>query len=234
MSNKIALITGGNRGIGLAVVKIFLKKGYGVVVVARKNDRKAYNKDAKIKLIDFDLKNIDDIPKLARKVGKIDVLVNNAAVFHAMDYQNYTKQAKIETLKVNLEAPAELIRAFCEGMAEMGGGRVVNVASIAGEIGHSDIWYGAAKAGLINLTKSFARTLTGKKIIVNAVAPGPVETEILQRIPKARLKTLTEQTYQKRPATPEEVAEVIYWLGDTSPDYINGVCIDINNGAYSK
>jgi 3-oxoacyl-[acyl-carrier protein] reductase len=106
------------------------------------------------------------------------------------------------------------------------------VASQAAEIGAThDVWYGITKAGLINYTTSLAAELGKKGIIVNAVSPGPVRTNMYQpSYETERSVRVRERTYEKRAADPEEIAEVIYWLGSTSPAYLNGENIDVNNG----
>ncbi|MDP3695357.1 MAG: SDR family oxidoreductase, partial [Desulfocapsaceae bacterium] len=127
-----------------------------------------------------------------------------------------------------------LIREVSKAMIAKGGGRIVNNASIAGEIGHPDIWYGITKAGMINMTKSFAKILGPGGIVINAVAAGPVETEMLDVIPEQRKKDIKSAVYTGRFAYPEEVADAIYWLATECPEYINGTCIDINNGAFPR
>ena len=234
MSNEKVLITGGNKGIGLATTKEFLSHGYKVYVVAR--DFSKFNLDGKeqVEKIEFDLVNVAEIPHLAKKIGEINILINNAGIMHGISYEDYTEEKKDEILKVNLEAPVALILAFSPGMVRQGKGRIVNNASIAGEIGHPDIWYGITKAGVINFTKSFAKILGPKGIVINAVAPGPVETEMLQVIPKERKEGMKRIAYTGRYATAEEIAKTIYWLATDCPDYINGTCIDINNGVFPR
>jgi 3-oxoacyl-[acyl-carrier protein] reductase len=119
-------------------------------------------------------------------------------------------------------------------MIRRGRGRIVNNASIAGQIGHPDVWYGISKAGLINATKSFAKLLGPHGIVINAVAPGPVETDMLDVIPEPRKKAIKQAVYTGRFAHADEVAKAMFWLGTDSPDYINGICIDINNGAFPR
>jgi NAD(P)-dependent dehydrogenase (short-subunit alcohol dehydrogenase family) len=128
-----------------------------------------------------------------------------------------------------------LIREFSKGMVQRRHGRIVNVAAIAGPIGHADIWYGITKAGLINATKSFAKLLGPYGITVNCVAPGPVEdTSMFQVIPDIRKQQIMASVTSGRFATPAEVAETIYWLATQAPAYMTGVCIDINNGAFLR
>ena len=230
---KKVLISGGNKGIGLATTKKFLKNGFFVFVVAR--DFSSFKlKHKNLKTIEFDLTNNTEIPSFAQKIGDIDILINNAGMMHALPFDNYSEEKMEEILSVNIKSPVALIGEFSKGMIKKKQGRIVNIASIAGEIGHPDIWYGITKAGMINITKSFAKILGPKGIVVNAVAPGPVETNMLKTIPEARKKAIKKIVYSARFAKPEEVAETIYWLSTDCPEYINGICIDINNGAFPR
>jgi 3-oxoacyl-[acyl-carrier protein] reductase len=113
------------------------------------------------------------------------------------------------------------------------GGRIVNNASIAGQIGHPDIWYGMSKAALINATKSFSKIFEGK-IIINTVASSTAETEMRNVVPKDRQEAFLKSVITKRFAYPEEIAKTIVWLATESPEYINGSVIDINNGSFPR
>lgn len=236
--SKNALVTGGNKGIGLAVTRELIKKGYRVIVVARDfMPCDVLDSEHVIKKA-FDLTQVDLIPALISElvlaVGQIDVLINNAGLMHAIPFDNYPQDKLNEILKLNIEAPVALIREVSKGMVKSGQGRIVNNASIAGQIGHPDIWYGITKAGLINATKSFAKILGPDGIVINAVAAGPVETQMLDVIPEARKKAIKKAVYSGRFAEAEEVATAIVWLATLCPEYINGTCIDVNNGAYPR
>jgi len=231
---KKILITGGNKGIGLATTTLFLENGFEVTVVAR-NKEGVKIKNKNLHFIPFDLTNIDEIPQLARKIGPIDVLINNAGLMNSLPYDNYPREKKEAILKTNIEAPVALITEFSKEMIKKGMGRIVSVASIAGEIGHPDVWYGITKAGVINCTKSFALLLGPKGVIVNCVAPGPVEgTALFGVIPDTRKAQLKKATVSGKFAKPDEIAQTIYWLAVDAPEYINGVCIDVNNGAFLR
>jgi 3-oxoacyl-[acyl-carrier protein] reductase len=132
-------------------------------------------------------------------------------------------------LKLNLEAPIKLI----EECVKAGATRVVNNASVAGYTGHPDIWYGMTKAGLINVTKSFAKLYQGK-VILNAVAPSPVDTDMQKVNTEERKEAFRKTVITGRFATAEEVAETMFWLATTSPEYINGTTVDINNGSFPR
>jgi NAD(P)-dependent dehydrogenase (short-subunit alcohol dehydrogenase family) len=188
-----------------------------------------------ITCVEFDLEKIEKIPEMIRSVGDIDILINNAGVMNALPYDNYSEDKKENILKVNLEAPVALIKEISAGMITRGSGRIVSISSVAGEIGHPDIWYGITKAGVINFTKSFAKILGPKNIAINCVAPGPVEdTPMFDIIPDARKDQMKQAVVSGRFAKPEEVAKTVYWLAVEAPEYINGICIDINNGSFMR
>ncbi len=228
------LITGGNKGIGLAATEKFLNAGNTVFVVARDFSNFKFKGHKEVKTIEFDLSNVAGIPDLMASLPPINILINNAGIMHAIPYDNYSQEKIDKIIKINIEAPVALIREISKSMVSNGFGRIVNNASIAGEIGHPDIWYGITKAGVINMTKSFAKILGENGIVVNAVAAGPVETEMLNIIPEQRKKDIKKAVYTGRFAYPEEVANTIYWLATECPEYINGTCIDINNGAFPR
>ncbi|NQY11298.1 MAG: SDR family oxidoreductase [Flavobacteriales bacterium] len=232
MSAKHVLITGGNKGIGIETTKIFVKLGYRVTVLARKKSNAL--KDLDCRFIQYDLVDVEGIPKLISNLDDVDVLINNAGIMNVLSYDKYTKAAKEKIMKVNLEAPIALIRSVAKKMIQRKAGRIVNNASIAGQIGHPDVWYGITKAGIINATKSFAKILGPDGIIVNCIAAGPVETDMIHSIPESRKGALLSSVYSGRFAEADEVAQTIAWLGTESPAYINGVCIDINNGAFPR
>jgi NAD(P)-dependent dehydrogenase (short-subunit alcohol dehydrogenase family) len=226
------LITGGSRGIGKATAERFLVDGHTVHIAARHPD--AAMETERCRLHTFDLTNPDGIPKFLGQIGRIDVLVNNAGVMHSLPFDAYPEDKKQSMLQINLEAPVALITHMAPLMRQQGGGRIVNVASIAGHIGHPDIWYGITKAGILNATKSFAKLFAKDNIMVTAVAPGPVETDMMQQIPPERLNDLRARTYDGHFAVPQDIAEIIFWLATAAPMQLNGTCIDANNGAFPR
>jgi len=224
---KRVLITGGNKGIGLELTRLFIANNNDVIVLAR--DFHEFTYENEVESIVFDLTQIQLIPDIVQQIGNIDILVNNAGLMHAVSYDSYTQEKKESICKLNLEAPIELIKEFSKTMKQ--GSRIINNTSIAGEIGHPDIWYGITKAGLINATRSFAKIFAGE-ILVNCVAPSPTQTDMLETIPKQRREAFLANTITKRFATPQEIAQTMFWLATDAPEYINGVCIDINNGSH--
>ncbi|MFZ2152727.1 MAG: SDR family oxidoreductase [Microgenomates group bacterium] len=228
------LITGGGKGIGLATVKKFIedKNSYEIIIVDKDFSKFPKSIVSKVRCIEYNLLDLDNIPKLIIDVGNIDILVNNAGILNALPYDNYPAKKQDEMLTLDLFAPIELIKEFSKSMIKKKNGRIVNLSSMAAHVGHSDIWYGIAKAGIVNVTKSFSKILGPEGIVINCVAPGPVDTDMLQTAPKERKEAFKASSIEKRYATVEEIAETIFWLATSSPRYINGVCIDVNNGIH--
>lgn len=232
-TSKRAVVTGGNKGIGLEVTRQLAKLGFKVHCVARDQAGFEFSDDPAVHFEEYDLSDVQGIAELAHGLGEVDVLVNNAGIMNGSPFDGYPDDAKRRCMRVNLEAPVALMTHLAPALIRRGG-RVVNVASIAGQIGHPDVWYGMSKAGLINATKSFARLLGPKGVTVHAVAPGPTETAMLATIPEGRRAAVKAATYAGRFATPSEIAQVIVWLATAAPSYVNGSCVDLNNGFFPR
>jgi 3-oxoacyl-[acyl-carrier protein] reductase len=223
------LVTGAARGIGLATARAFLKAGWKVLALDKDFsgcDEKGFER------IDFDLRHLGEIPNLARR--EIHTLVNNAGVLYCDNYDSIPEEHKREVLTVNLEAPARLIECLSVQMKKRKAGRIVNVGSVAAFTGHPDLWYGITKAGILNLTKAWAKELGAHGILVNAVAPGPTQTAMYDQLPQSRKDGVMRSVYSGRVCQPEEVAAAILWLGSACPEYVNGTTLDVNNGSYPR
>jgi 3-oxoacyl-[acyl-carrier protein] reductase len=181
-----------------------------------------------------DLTDLAGIPALVERLGEIDILVNNAGVQTAVSIDRYTDEQRARILRVNLEAPVELIRALSRQMVARRSGRIINLASVAAYTAHTDIWYGVTKAGVISFTRSFAAQLGPHGIQVNAVAPGPIDTALLKNAQPERIEALMRQVYSKRAGKPEEVADTIRWLALEAPPIINGAVVDITDGSFLR
>jgi 3-oxoacyl-[acyl-carrier protein] reductase len=171
---------------------------------------------------------------MVEKLGQVDILVNNAGVQTAVSIDKYTEDARRRILAVNLEAPVELIRAVSKGMLQRKQGRIISLASIAAYGAHTDLWYGVTKAGVVSYTRSFASYLGPHGIQVNAVAPGPIDTPLLDKAQPERVEELMKKVYTRRKGRPEEVAEAIRWLALDAPPIINGAVIDITDGSFLR
>jgi NAD(P)-dependent dehydrogenase (short-subunit alcohol dehydrogenase family) len=226
---KTVLITGAGRGIGLATTRAFAAAGWRVLSLD-----KEFGSDVVGERVAFDLTHTAQIAALIASVGDVDTLVNNAGVLHCDPIDAIPEAHRREILAVNLEAPAALIAAVAPGMKARRGGRIVSVSSVSAFTGHPDLWYGITKAGLLNLTKSWARALGPHGVLVNAVAPGPTETHMYDQLPQSRRDDVMRSVYAGRVCKPQEVAAAIFWLGSACPEYINGSTLDVNNGSYPR
>ncbi|WP_032366009.1 SDR family NAD(P)-dependent oxidoreductase [Rhodococcoides fascians] len=225
------LLTGGSSGIGLSIAGALAPSEHRLVLVGRNfASLPPYLKD-RTEQVAFDLRDTAAVPSLVSQVGDVDILINNAGVLPSLAYDVYDEKARREVLAVNLESPVELIGRVAHHMTARQAGRIINIASIGGAIGQTDVWYAITKAGMINLTKSFAKILGPEGIQVNCVSPGPVATEMFARIPPERRNRVLSRTVLQRPASPAEVAETVRWLALDAPEYLNGACVDMYNGA---
>ena len=184
--------------------------------------------------VEFDLRQISGLSAMIASLGELDTLVNNAGVVHCDPIDAIPEAHKSEILAVNLEAPAALIANVAPGMKARRSGRIVNVSSVSAFTGHPDLWYGITKAGLLNLTKSWARALGPHGVLVNAVAPGPTKSRMYDQLPQSRRDEVMRAVYSRRVCQPEEVAQAIFWLGSLCPEYVNGTTLDVNNGSYPR
>ena len=243
LEGKVALVTGGSRGIGRATVIELAKRGCNVAFFyysredkAREVEEEAQVYNVKVKGYKVDVSDFNSVKEgyqQARKdFGPIDILVNNAGII-SRTYSIFQIQEEEwdQIINVNLKGAFNVTRLVVGDMKEKKQGSIVNVASIAGKMGGNvGVHYAASKAGLIGMTFSLARELAQYNINVNAVAPGPVDTDMMKDVTKERLKIILSGIPLKRMATAEEVARAIVFLIEN--DYITGEVVDINGGSY--
>jgi 3-oxoacyl-[acyl-carrier protein] reductase len=229
-----ALITGAGRGIGLATTRAFLAAGWRVLALDKDFSRFDLAESPALSRVRFDLRGLDGVAALIGTLGRIDTLVNNAAVLYCDPFDAIPADHKQEIITVNLEAPVALIEAVAPQMTSRGAGRIVNVGSVAAFTGHPDLWYGATKAALLNVTKSYAAMLGRQGVLVNAVAPGPTQTDMYDQLPQSRKDGVMRSVHAGRVCQPEEVAAAIFWLGSASPEYVSGTTLDVNSGSYPR
>ena len=244
IEGKVAIVTGGSRGIGAAIAGLLAEAGAAVVVSGRDGDRlagvvkelEALGGSALAVVGDVaQRENVDRLVDAAKqRFGRIDILVNNAGVTRDALLVRMKDEDWDRVLEVNLRGAFLTTRAGAKVMVrQKTGGRVINIASAAGAMGNAgQANYSASKAGLIGLTKALARELAHWSILVNAVAPGLIETDMIATIPAEARKTLLDEVPLGRVGTPREVAEVVRFLAGDGAAYITGQVIHVNGGLY--
>ena len=238
--SRVALVTGGTRGIGAAISVELAKKGYRVAANYAGNDEAAQKFQTetgipvyKWSVADFDACS-DGIARVEKDLGPIDVLVNNAGItrdgmFHRMDKQKWD-----EVINTNLSGLFNMTRPVWEGMRGRGFGRVINISSINGQKGQmGQANYSAAKAGDIGFTKALAQEGAAKGITVNAICPGYIGTEMVRAVPQDVLeKSILPHIPVGRLGEPEEIARCVAFLASDESSFITGATISANGGQY--
>jgi 3-oxoacyl-[acyl-carrier protein] reductase len=242
LTGRTALVTGGSRGIGRAIAVALAEEGADVAVNFVSSEAAAREVVAQIEktgrrglLAQADVSDFPDTFRMAQHVvkefGHLDILVNNAGVnsdktFVKMDHSSWRK-----VLSINLDGVFNCTKVFVDQMLKQNYGRVVNITSVIGQIGNfGQANYAASKAGVAAFTKSLAKELAGKGVTVNAVAPGFIETEMVDRIPERVKARLLDQIPLKRFGSAEEVARAVVYIVSSDGDYITGAELSINGG----
>jgi 3-oxoacyl-[acyl-carrier protein] reductase len=244
LDGKVAIVTGGSRGIGLAIAALLAEDGAAVVVSGRDADRlqravtELETQGRTAHAVVADAASREDCDRLAaaakERFGRIDVLVNNAGITRDGLLVRMKDDDWDRVMDVNLRGVFLLTRAVTKAMVrQKSGGRVINISSTAGAMGNAgQANYSAAKAGLIGLTKAAARELAHWSILVNAVAPGLIETDMAAALPAEAREALLAQVPLKRIGTAREVAEVVRFLAGDGAAYITGQVFHVNGGLY--
>lgn len=240
-TGKIALVTGGSSGIGRAVALRLASEGASIGILARNvgrmervvNEIRQMNRQAIMLLAD--VTNAQELRDAARVLvdsfnGRIDILVNCAGIYKRNSLENTTPETWDETMDTNLKGTFFASQIVSETMKQQGYGKIVNISSISGQIGTSSPDYAASKAAIFGLTRSLASILASHNINVNAVVPGPTDTDMLKVSPPDRLESLINQIPLKRLATPEDIASAVAFLCSDEASYITGSTIDVNGG----
>jgi 3-oxoacyl-[acyl-carrier protein] reductase len=240
LKDKVAVITGGARGIGYAIAEEFVYEGADVVLLdiafPDDFDDKANllrNKGRKVIAKIVDITNTaatqQTIEEIEKEFGKIDILVNNAGITRDRLLVRMTEEDWDAVLNVNLKGCFNTIRAVSRIMAKQRSGKIINVSSVVGLIGNfGQANYAASKAGLIGLTKSVAKELASRSINVNCIAPGFVETEMTAKLNNEQRIALLNLVPLKRGSKPEEIAGLVAFLASEKANYITGqvICVD--------
>ncbi len=240
--NKTAVITGGSRGIGLAIAKKLAESGANIAVLYVGDETEG--KAAKAELEQYGTKveqyfcDVSDFEKskavceqVIEEFGKVDILINNAGITRDKLVLNMDEKDFDAVINVNLKGTFNMIKHFYKHFMKNRGGRIVSTSSIVGLIGNAgQANYSASKAGIIGLTKSVARELAGRNVTVNAVAPGYIGTDMTNVLPDKVKETMKAQIPAKRIGTPEDVANVVAFLCSDEAAYVTGEVIRVDGG----
>ena len=237
---RVALVTGGTRGIGEAISVALQDAGYKVAANYGGNDEAAnkFKEKTGIPVYKWDVSDFqacqDGIAKVTADVGAIEVLVNNAGITRDTTLHRMKPEQWGDVIRTNLDSLFNMSRGVIEGMRERGFGRIVNISSINGQKGQfGQTNYSAAKAGLIGFTKAVAQENASKGITVNAVAPGYIGTEMVRAVPEEVLNTkILPLIPVGRLGEPDEVARCVVFLAGDEAGFITGSTLSANGGQY--
>jgi acetoacetyl-CoA reductase len=237
---RVALVTGGTRGIGGAISRALKDAGYKVAANYAGNDEaaKKFHAEANIGVFKWDVGNYEacasGIKAVESELGPIDILVNNAGITRDAMFHKMTAEQWGQVINTNLTSLFNMCRAVIEGMRERNFGRIINISSVNGQKGQmGQVNYSAAKAGDLGFTKALAQESARKGITVNAVCPGYIATEMVMAVPKEVLeKSILPQIPTARLGQPEEVARCVVFLASDDAGFITGSTLTANGGQY--
>ena len=236
---RVALVTGGTRGIGEAICKNLKDAGNTVAASYAGNDEAAqeFSDTTGIPVYKFDVSDFDAcqeaVAKIESDLGPVEILVNNAGItrdgtMHRMDFEQWNK-----VIQTNLSSCFNMCRAVIEGMRERSFGRIVNIGSVNGQAGqYGQVNYAAAKSGIHGFTKALAKEGAAKGITVNAIAPGYVLTDMVRAVPEKVLEKIIATIPVGRLGDPNDIARGVLFLVSDDASFITGSTVDINGGQH--
>jgi 3-oxoacyl-[acyl-carrier protein] reductase len=242
MTRRVALVTGGARGIGYAIGQRLAEDGYTIVIsdilseaaadsaglIATAANVETLALSADVSKPEYVNKMVEDV---VSKFGTLDILVNNAGIARDNLMLRLEERDWDLVMAVNLKSAFLCIKAVSRVMMKNRWGRIINMSSVVGVMGNAgQANYSASKAGLIGLTKSAAKELGSRNITVNAIAPGYIQTEMTENLPQAAKDGFLSQIPLKRPGTPQDVAKVVSFLASDDAEYITGQVIHCDGG----
>ena len=243
LQNKVAIVTGANRGIGKSILEIFAKNGCNIFACSRtESDEFSSNISnlvekyhVEITPIYFDLKHADQIKESTKKIisskQNIDILVNNAGIASGSLFQMLSIKETKEIFEINFFSQLLFTQTMARYMSRSKNGSIINIASTAGLIGNlGTVSYGSSKAALIYATKSIATELGPMNIRVNAIAPGITKTDMFNQMDEKIIENAIDSSALKRPAEPYEIANVALFLASDLSSYLTGQVIRVDGG----
>ena len=240
--DKCALITGATRGIGKQIAITLAKQGYNIALNYRKENEDLENIKKQIKELNVrclpvkgDVSIFDDTANMVNQIinefGKIDVLVNNAGITKDALLMRMKKEDFEDVINVNLVGTFNVTKNVIPYMIKQRSGRIINISSVVGVSGNAgQTNYSASKAGIIGFTKSLAKEVASRNILVNAVAPGFIETQMTDVLKQEVKEEIAKNIPLRRMGTPEDVANVVKFLAGEQSSYITGQVINVDGG----
>jgi acetoacetyl-CoA reductase len=237
--SKVALVTGGTRGIGRSITERLVKDGYKVAANYAGNAEAAGKCAAElgVKAYQWDVGDYDacaaGIAEIGKDLGPIDILVNNAGITRDATLHRMTRQQWDDVIRVDLTSAFNLCRLTIEGMRERNFGRIINISSINGQKGQiGQVNYSAAKAGLIGFTKALAQENAKKGVTVNVICPGYIDTDMVAAVPEKVLEGIIAAIPVGRLGKAEEIAACVSFLAGADCGFITGATLTANGGQY--
>jgi acetoacetyl-CoA reductase len=236
---RVAVVTGGTRGIGKAICVALKNGGYKVAATYHGNDAaaKAFTDDTGIATYKFDVSDFAQceagVKKIAAELGPVDILVNNAGITRDGTMHKMTPQQWNDVIQTNLTSCFNMCRCVIDGMRERSFGRIVNIGSINGQAGqYGQVNYAAAKSGIHGFTKALAQEGAAKNITVNAIAPGYIDTDMVRAVPPQVLEKIIAKIPVGRLGRAEEIARGVLFLVADDAGFITGSTLSINGGQH--
>ncbi len=236
---RVALVTGGTRGIGAAICKALKAAGFKTAANYGGNDAmaNAFQADSGIPVYKWDVCDFDacaqGIARVESEIGPIDVLVNNAGITRDATLHRMSREKWREVIATDLDSVFNMCRHVIEGMRAREYGRIINISSINGQKGQvGQTNYAAAKAGIIGFTKALALENASKGVTVNVIAPGYINTDMMKDVREDVLKGIIASIPTGRLGEPEEIADAVVYLGGEKAGFITGATLTINGAQY--
>ncbi len=243
VKDRVAIVTGGSRGIGAAIVKVFLNSGAKVAVCARNSEKgEAFVEslnlpEDRVKFFQVDVSSFESVKKCFEEIishfGEVNILVNNAGITIDKLFLRMKEEDWDKVLNVNLKGAFYFSKLVVPHFIKKRWGRIINMTSVVGLTGNpGQANYCASKAGIIGFTKSLAKELASRNITVNAVAPGYIETDMTKDLPEKAKEEMLKNIPLRRVGKGEDVAYGVLFLSSHEADYITGQVLNINGGMY--
>lgn len=245
LAGKVAVVTGGAGGIGFETVRLFLEEGARVAMAdfneeagataVRQLVESGASNEENLAFVRVDVSNSDSVQAMAaavvEKFGTVDILVNNAGITQDAMLSKMTMEQWQRVIDVNLNGVFYCTKFIAPIMTQKGAGKIINTSSIVGVHGNlGQTNYAATKAGVIGMTKTWAKELGFKGVNVNAVAPGFIETAMTAKMPDQVLQSMVDKVPLRRLGSPTDIAKAYLYLASPDSDYVNGTVLEVNGG----